>query len=136
MGAIDKRLVKAKRQLRIKLGDIYESCSYHPVLCLGVDYKEDSIWGVSLVDGSYPCNCSLVNCGVRKLTLKQAWQIKTHGPLDAKDRNRISKEGRWWSDSPDMEAHLKLIRFIGPRATRVSNKPLKKRRARKNARAS
>jgi hypothetical protein len=121
MRAIDKRLVKAKRQLRIKLGDIYESCRYHPVLCLGVNYKEDSIWGVSLIDGSYPCNCSLVHCGVRKLTLKQAWQIKTHGPLAASARKQISKEARWWNNSPDMEAYLKLIRYVGPRAPRASN---------------
>lgn len=80
---IEKKLVEAERQLRLKVGDIYESCFYHPVLCLGVDYKEDLIWGVSLIDGTYPRACSLVFCGIRKLTPKQAWKIRTHGPDDA-----------------------------------------------------
>jgi hypothetical protein len=62
MRKFDLAMNRTFRQLKLKPGDIYESCSYHPVLCLGVDYRRDEIWGVSLSDGSYPRACSLVHC--------------------------------------------------------------------------
>ena len=57
-------------------GDIYEDCADHPCLCIGIDVDDDNIWGISLIDGSYPRSCSLDHCGVRKLTVEQAWEIK------------------------------------------------------------
>jgi len=59
-------------------GDIYEDCAQHPCLCVGVvdnDYEE-GIWGISLIDGSYPRSCSLYHCGVRKITVDEAWEMK------------------------------------------------------------
>lgn len=47
----DGPMVRAFRHLHLRPGDIYESCGFHPVLCLGVDYKQDDIWGISLIDG-------------------------------------------------------------------------------------
>ena len=40
-------------------GDIYEDVIYHPCLCVGVSVEEDELWGISLIDGSYPRNCSI-----------------------------------------------------------------------------
>lgn len=95
MREIDLRLRRAARALRLKPGDLFEDCSYHPVLCLGVDYKGDEIWGVSLIDGSYPRMCSLLHCGVRRLTAKDAWQIKMKGPRSwvAVDDHRLPRVG-------------------------------------------
>ena len=103
MREFDVRMNQAYERLDLKPGDIYESCSHHPVLCLGVDYKEDEIWGVSLIDGSYPRSCSLVLCGIRKLSLRQAWKIKLRGPTNADVREKFSKEERWWNASPEWD---------------------------------
>src|SRR2546421_12377138 len=116
MREFDKRMLRAFKQLAIKPGDIYESCSYHPVLCLGVDYKSDEIWGVSLIDGTHPHNCSLVHCGVRKLTPRQAWELKMRGPLEVEARERIAEGRRWWSTHT--ENVPPRVGLIGPRKDR------------------
>lgn len=61
---------------KIKVGDLYEDSAFHPCLAVGVDYDEDDIWGISLIDGSYPRSCSFLYSGVRKLTVEEAWIIK------------------------------------------------------------
>ena len=114
----DKRLRQAYKQLRIKPGDIYESCSYHPVLCFGIDYRRDEVWGVSLVDGSYPHSCSLLHCGVRKLSPKQAWQIRTAGPLEVEAREKFKPTNRWWHTGS--EASQYRVRLVGPRNAKQS----------------
>ena len=88
-------------RLSLKPGDIYESCSYHPVLCLGADYRSDEVWGISLVDGSYPHCCSLLHCGIRKLTPRQAWHLRLHGPRMAAARASVPKNKRWWGGATD-----------------------------------
>lgn len=65
-----------KLAARFAPGDIYEDCSSHPCLCIGVSEEEDEIWGVSLIDGSYPRSCSLQHCSIEKLTVDQAWMRK------------------------------------------------------------
>jgi hypothetical protein len=92
-----KLMRKAKQELGLKPGDIYEDCAYHPVVCVGVDYKDDDIWGVSLIDGTHPRSCSLIHCGVVKLTIEEAWRIKQRGPPSPADRRRIPREKRWWT---------------------------------------
>jgi len=116
MREFDKKMNRAFKQLALKPGDIYESCSYHPVLCLGVDYKSDEIWGVSLIDGAYPLSCSLVHCGVRKLTPKQAWEAKMRGPSEAGARERISEKSRWWN--ANTESNPYRVGLSGPRKER------------------
>ena len=51
----------------IRPGDIYEDCSFHPVLCTYVD--GDEIGGISLIDATAPRACSLGGCGVIKLSI-------------------------------------------------------------------
>ena len=58
--------------MKIKPGDFYEDCAYHPVLCTEINEDEDRISGVSLIDGSYPRDCSLVHCRIKKLTFEEA----------------------------------------------------------------
>jgi hypothetical protein len=54
---------------------IYEDCAFHPVLCTHV-HDDDSISGISLIDGSGPRNCSLVHCGVELLTVDDVIAIR------------------------------------------------------------
>ena len=62
----------------IQPGDIYEDSAYHPCLCLGVD--DYGVWGVSLIDGSYPRAEDFSFSGIRKLSPQEAWLWKTQGP--------------------------------------------------------
>jgi hypothetical protein len=114
MSKIDEMLNAAFQTLQIEVGDVFEDCSYHPVLCLGVDYKDDNIWGVSLIDGSFPRNCSLIHCGVRKLSLKEAWHIKLHGPSDEEAADRFEEDRRWWRN-PTGPVPLTLEPTVLPR---------------------
>jgi hypothetical protein len=75
-------------------GQIYEDCAYHPCLCLGVE--DGQVWGISLIDGSQPRCCDLRTCGVRILTLEEAWEIKCRGPADAEAKADYPPERRWW----------------------------------------
>ena len=58
---------------RIKSGDFYEDCRYHPVLCVKADYspRGDELRGISLVDGNIG-SCSPRHCGPVKLTPDEA----------------------------------------------------------------
>ena len=89
-------MAKVKAELHLAPGDLYEDCSFHPVVCVEVDSGRDEIFGISLIDGSYMRNCSLRFCGVRKLTIAQAWKIRRYGPADPQDQCRIPSEKQWW----------------------------------------
>ena len=115
--AIRKKLFQAHLRLRLKPGDIYESCSYQPILCLGANYTADEIWGISLIDGSDAHACSLVHCGVRKITPKQAWEIKMRGPLPPQERERFEEGKRWWNTAT--AANTEVVRLVGPGKPRV-----------------
>jgi hypothetical protein len=112
MTDIDDKLLEAYETLGIGVGDIFEDCAFHPVLCLGADYKKDELWGISLIDGSQPRCCSLIHCGVRKLSLDEAWRIKMHGPLDESDRALIAIEHRWWSEVATRRASMEVANTI------------------------
>ena len=86
------------RKLEILPGDIYEDCAYHPVLCILVSEEDDEIAGISLIDGSYPRSCSLVHCGVRKLSVLEALRWKFHGPDDLPAEVEFEPCHKWWRD--------------------------------------
>lgn len=77
----------------IQPGDLYEDCFYHPCLCIGVEEGGLAVWGISLVDGSYPRNCDIPQCGIRKLSVEEAWRWKQSGPSDAE----LDPADRWWT---------------------------------------
>jgi len=56
-------------------GDIYEDCAFHPVLCLVV-HDDGSISGVSLIDASWPRNCSPDGCAPIKLMPATVLEIR------------------------------------------------------------
>ena len=133
MREFDKAMSRAAKKLQLKPGDIYESCSYHPVLCLGVDYKSDEVWGISLIDGTYPLSCSLVLCGIRKLTPKLAWQIRMCGPIESDARDQIAKSKRWWNAKTEAAAKTLPVRLVGPRILKMPNPAFEKGRAKDGA---
>lgn len=59
----------------IQPGMIYEDCSFHPVLCTQVN-TDDSVSGISLIDGSFPRTCSLTQCGIVPLTIADVIEIR------------------------------------------------------------
>ena len=88
-------MIKGHRKLaKFRPGDIYEDSAYHPCVC--IDAKDGALWGISLIDGSYPRSCDIGVSGVRRLTPEEAWTIRLSGPADAGARRRISRDKRWW----------------------------------------
>ncbi|UBU13394.1 hypothetical protein [Nonomuraea gerenzanensis] len=63
---------------RIRPGDIYEDCSFHPVLCTFND--GDQIGGISLIDASMPRACSVGSCGVIRLSIEDVVAARTDWP--------------------------------------------------------
>ncbi|MEH6415709.1 hypothetical protein [Pseudomonas sp. CGJS7] len=63
----------------ISPGDVYEDAFCHPCLCFGID-DAGFVWGVSLIDGSYPRTTDPHGSGIRRLTIEQAWEWKQRGP--------------------------------------------------------
>jgi hypothetical protein len=65
---------------RIRAGDVYEDCAYHPVLCTEAwreGWWDWNLAGVSLLDGSQPRCCSARYCGVRKMDPREvAFRLK------------------------------------------------------------
>lgn len=53
----------------IRVGQVYEDCSLHPVFCTESD--GDDLAGVSLYDGSGPRSCSIRHCAPRALSVEE-----------------------------------------------------------------
>ena len=61
----------------IRVGDIYEDCSFHPVLCTDVeDVAGLVLGGVSLIDGSSPRNCDALYCQPVRIEAGDVMAIK------------------------------------------------------------
>lgn len=88
---------KQVRITKIKVGDIYEDCNYHPCLC--TISKGDYLEGISLIDGSSPRSCSIIHCAPRKITLKEALEIKLNGPSEEKKKHWAALEESGWKFS-------------------------------------
>ena len=82
-----------------KVGDIYEDCSFHPCLCVGVD-DQGVICGISLIDGSFPRSCDIESCSVRKLTLEEALTWKNKGPQQLDRPWTPLPDKQWWWPKP------------------------------------
>jgi len=98
LAEFEEQMRRAREELDVAVGDIFEDSACHPVLCTSVDYENDDISGISLIDGSYPRSCSLRHSGVRKLTVEEAWEIRREGPAEPELREGIPPERRWWRE--------------------------------------
>jgi hypothetical protein len=76
---------------KLKIGDYFESCSFHPCICIGIDDSDRNIEGISLVDGHIQ-SCSVIHCGVRRITLEEAIIWKLYGPKETD----VEIEKPWW----------------------------------------
>ena len=63
---------------RIKPGEIYEDCSFQPVLCTFND--GDQIQGISLIDATTPRACSIGHCAVIKLSIADVIAARADWP--------------------------------------------------------
>ncbi|GHD57594.1 hypothetical protein GCM10010317_045660 [Streptomyces mirabilis] len=71
----------------IQVGDIYEDCSFHPVLCTAVDEVAGVVLsGVSLIDGTFPRSCDALHCGPIRIRVEDVMAIKQD--LDGYARRR------------------------------------------------
>lgn len=78
----------------IRPGDFFEDCAYHPCLC--VSSGAGVVDGISLVDGSFPRNCGVPQCGVRKLTAAEAITWLLYGPPDVPPEIAMTDEQKYW----------------------------------------
>ena len=78
----------------LKPGDFYEDCAYHPCLCIGTDMG--MVEGISLVDGSFPRQCGIPQCGVRKLTFEEAVIWRMRGPPDIAPEIEMTEAQKYW----------------------------------------
>lgn len=76
----------------LKIGNYFESCSFHPCIITNVDSAGIQVAGISLVDGSSH-NCNVRHCGLRLLTEDEAQQWKQSGPTDVE----LPVDERWWN---------------------------------------
>ncbi|MEY9969032.1 hypothetical protein ABIA33_007119 [Streptacidiphilus sp. MAP12-16] len=61
----------------IRVGDIYEDCFFHPVLCTDIDDVAGLVLGgVSLIDGSSPRNCDARYCHPVRIEVGDVMTIK------------------------------------------------------------
>jgi hypothetical protein len=88
------------RKSKFKPGDLYQDMSLHPCLCIGASVDGRDVWGVSLVDGSYPRSCDPEFQSISKLSLEQAWVWRTKGPQGLAQDVRILPDEQWWWPKP------------------------------------
>ncbi|NGO75745.1 hypothetical protein G6045_08665 [Streptomyces sp. YC504] len=61
----------------IRAGDVYEDCSFHPVLCTEIDDDGDAVLsGISLIDGSFPRSCDARYCSPIRIPVEEVMTIK------------------------------------------------------------
>jgi hypothetical protein len=83
---------------RIKRGEFYEDCRYHPMLCTQPSPPDgDELVGVSLIDGGIG-SCSEDHCGVVRMTVEEAIERRLNWDSFAQAHrppNPHSRQG-WW----------------------------------------
>ncbi|MEV7340625.1 hypothetical protein [Streptomyces sp. NPDC093544] len=61
----------------IRVGDIYEDCSFHPVLCTEIDNDGGVVLsGISLIDGTFPRSCDAQFCAPIRIQVEDVMAIK------------------------------------------------------------
>jgi hypothetical protein len=83
-----------EHDFELQPGDYFEDCAYHPCLC--VASGDGTVDGISLVDGSFPRNCGVPQCGVRKLTVAEAITWRLFGPQEVPPEFEETFSNPWW----------------------------------------
>jgi hypothetical protein len=67
-----------ERPAGIRVGDVYEDCFFHPVLCTEID---DDGWvvlsGISLIDGTFPRSCDAQYCAPIRIPVEEVMAVKS-----------------------------------------------------------
>lgn len=90
----------------IQPGEYYEDCAYHPCLCIAV--SKGMVDGISLVDGSFPRNCGIPQCDLRRLTVTEAITWRLHGPQETPPEFASTFSKPWWQND------LKIANTLWP----------------------
>lgn len=87
-----------RNDTQVNVGDIYEDCAYHPVLCTEAD--GDDIAGISLFDYSQPRSCSIQHCGVRVLSVDEVvFKLERRDQwMEAERKWRETEDGSVYND--------------------------------------
>lgn len=104
---LEERIMKDVPRADLFVGDFYEDCRYHPMVCVSIDRVDGELIGISLIDGKLD-RCDYYHCGIAKLTPKQAvyWRLK--GPDFSKEKLEEMKEANtpsYW-EKTDKEHEL------------------------------
>jgi hypothetical protein len=82
--------VDPRNPASIRVGDIYEDCSFHPVLCTEIDAKDDVVLsGISLIDGTFPRSCDGKYCAPIPIRIEDVMTIRSD--LDAYRKKRTTE---------------------------------------------
>ena len=68
--------------------------------------KQEKIQRLSLVDGSFPRNCGVPQCGVRKLTAEEAIRWRLFGPPDVPPELEMADKEKYWLKDLDYARKL------------------------------
>jgi hypothetical protein len=85
---------------KLKPGDFFIHCSYHPCLCFNYNEEEDEVEGISLIDGKM-VNCSIIYYNHEKISFEKAIEMKVNGPSD-EIKEQLEKHfaewggEKWW----------------------------------------
>jgi hypothetical protein len=92
----------------LTIGSYYEDCFFHPCICIGTAPEHGSIYGISLVNGTFPRSCDIDHCGVRLLSFEEAMIWKFYGPRDLPPHVVFDEASKWWVE------HRKFARDYWP----------------------
>jgi len=94
-----------RKELRkkLKMGVLYEDCRFHPMVCIGVNWRTGSLLGISLIDGSVS-NCDVDHCGVTLLTPFQAMRNRLYG-LPKKQVEKMEAFHEEWLDKKSLKEY-------------------------------
>ncbi|AWZ10783.1 hypothetical protein DRB96_39795 [Streptomyces sp. ICC1] len=61
----------------MRVGDVYEDCFFHPVLCTDIEENAGLVLsGVSLIDGTHPRSCDALYCEPVRIPVESVMEIK------------------------------------------------------------
>ncbi|MFI1400377.1 hypothetical protein [Streptomyces sp. NPDC020681] len=70
-------VIDLRNSAGIRVGDVYEDCSFHPVLCTEIDDDGGVVLsGISLIDGSFPRSCDGQHCAPIRIPVEGVMAIK------------------------------------------------------------
>lgn len=81
---------------RIRVGDIYMDCFYHPCVTTEASILNDDICGISLINGTGPRNCSFRHCCVTKMNIPLAMELRKNWDLFNAPVIKYMVKMGWW----------------------------------------